>query len=212
VTPTTEQLWEKQDQHTGDRHRLFTAIEEAFEVETVLYPGSYVDVAPSFVFGDVTYLDTDRRAAKFFGDQAGVKAVIARHRKDDSDPEWRFVHTDYTSGLDLKTDHYDLLVSLYAGFVSEHCTKYLRPGGFLLVNPSHGDAAMASINPKHRLAAVVKSRSGKYAVSRDDLDAYLQPKRPTAITADYLHVIGRGVAYTKPVFAYVFQLSDPTAP
>ena len=198
-------MWAKQDQHTGDRLRLFTAVGAAFPVSSVLYPGSYVDVAPSFVFDDVTYLDADRRAARFFGDQPGVDQIIAQHRQPGSPTKWRFIHADYTSDLPLSDGHFDLLVSLYAGFVSEHCTRQLRPGGYLLVNPSHGDAAMASIDTRYRLVAVVKARSGRYLVSSDQLDAYLTPKRPTTITADSLHASGRGIAYTKPAFAYLFQ-------
>ncbi len=198
-------MWAKQDQHTGDRLRLFTAVGAAFPVSSVLYPGSYVDVAPSFVFDDVTYLDADRRAARFFGDQPGVDQIIAQHRQPGSPTKWRFIHADYTSDLPLSDGHFDLLVSLYAGFVSEHCTRHLRPGGYLLVNPSHGDAAMASIDTRYRLVAVVKARSGRYLVSSDQLDAYLTPKRPTTITADSLHASGRGIAYTKPAFAYLFQ-------
>ena len=198
-------MWAKQDQHTGDRLRLFTAVGAAFPVSSVLYPGSYVDVAPSFVFDDVTYLDADRRAARFFGDQPGVDQIIAQHRQPGSPTKWRFIHADYTSDLPLSDGHFDLLVSLYAGFVSEHCTRHLRPGGYLLVNPSHGDAAMASIDTRYRLVAVAKARSGRYTVSSDQLDAYLTPKRPTTITADSLHASGRGIAYTKPAFAYLFQ-------
>lgn len=204
----TRPLWEKQDRHPGDRLRLFSAVNATYDAATVLYPGSYVDVAPSFVFDDVTYVDTDSRAARFFSDATGVDEIIAQHRQAGSDRTWRFIHADYTTELDLPANHYDLLVSLYAGFVSEHCTRYLRPGGLLLVNPSHGDAAMASIDPGLRLAATVKSRSGNYTVSHDNLDSYLIPQGPATITAETLHRSGRGIGYTKPAFAYVFQRID----
>ena len=62
VQERTRQMWEKQDQHRGDRHRLFTAVAEALDAGRVLYPGSYVDIAPSFVWPSVTYVDIDRRA------------------------------------------------------------------------------------------------------------------------------------------------------
>jgi hypothetical protein len=42
------------------------------EASRVLYPGSFVDVAASFVFPAVTYVDSDGRAAKFFDDVEGV--------------------------------------------------------------------------------------------------------------------------------------------
>ena len=54
-----------------------------------------------------------------------------------------------------------------------------------------------------------QSRSGKYTISRDELDSYLIPKRPVTITAENLHHTGRGVAYTKPTFAYLFQHLNP---
>ena len=205
MKPRTSRLWAQQDQHVGDRHRLFTAIGAAVPAATVLYPGSYVDVAPSFVFDDVTYVDIDRRAAQFFDDRHGVEEIIAEHRQPGSSTEWRFIHADYTDDLALPSGHFDLVVSLYAGFVSEHCTRYLRRGGHLLVNPSHGDAAMASIDSTYRLVGVVSSRSGDYTVTNRGLDTYLIPKRPTTITADTLHDSGRGVGYTKSAFAYLFQ-------
>ncbi|MCZ2109188.1 MAG: hypothetical protein LC118_06445 [Dehalococcoidia bacterium] len=71
----------------------------------------------------------------------------------------------------------DLLISLYAGFISENCTSYLGVGGTLLVSPSHGDPAVASIDPRYRLAGVVTSRSGRYFVSSRELATYLVPKR-----------------------------------
>lgn len=201
----TGKLWAKQDQHTGDRLRLFTAVGGAIEASTVLYPGSYVDVAPSFVFDDVTYVDVDRRAQQFFDDEAGVGEIVRDHRSAGPQGAWRFIRADYTSDLALPDDHYDLLVSLYAGFVSEHCTQHVRPGGHLLVNASHGDAAMAALDPRYRLIGVVTSRGGTYTVVDRGLDQHLIPKRSVEITAESLHLSGRGVAYTKPAFAYLFQ-------
>ena len=202
----TRRLWAEQDRHPGDRLRLFRAVGEFIGDASVLYAGSFVDVAASFVFDSVTYVDTNRRAARFFTDTAGVNEIISGNRHAPGEPDWRFIAGDYRSGLDIPDRSAQLLVSLYAGFVSEHCTRYLQPGGWLLVNPSHGDVAMASLNPRYRLAAVVKARAGKYGISDRDLDSYLIPKRPTEITANLLHERGRGIAYTKSPFAYLFQL------
>lgn len=115
-----------------------------------------------------------------------------------------FHHLDYTSQLPLEDESFDLLVSLYAGFISEHCTQHLKVGGTLLVNPSHGDAAMASIDPRYELAGVVAARSGSYAVRTDELESYLLPKKKQEITVASLHELGRGIAYTRPCFAYLF--------
>ena len=49
------------------------------------------------------------------------------------------------------------------------------------------------------------SRSGGYSVTRAQLDSYLVPKRDVAVTREALHASGRGVAYTKSPFAYLFE-------
>ncbi len=203
MNPRTAELWSKQNQHEGDRRRLFAAVRGVVDASTALYPGSFVDIAPSFVFDSVTYVDIDRRAPKFFADTDGVREIVARHRGP-ATGDIAFIHADYTNGLDLPDEHFDLLVSLYAGFVSEHCTRHLRIGGTLLVNPSHGDTAMASIDPRYELAGIVTSRHGEYQVSNSDLDTYLIPKKPQSITVDGLHEAGRGIGYTKSPFAYLF--------
>jgi len=203
MKPETAELWAKQNQHEGDRWRLFTAVGEAVDASTVLYPGSYVDIAPSFVFDSVTYVDIDKRAPKFFADTDGVRAIVAAHNGA-ANPDITFIHADYTSELDLPDEHFDLLVSLYAGFISEHCTRHLRIGGTLLVNPSHGDTAMASIDPRYELAGIITSRDGKYKVNTTELDDYLVLKKPQPVTVDLLHEAGRGIGYTKSPFAYLF--------
>ncbi len=204
MNPKTAELWAKQDQHEGDRWRLFSAVADSIDASSVLYPGSYVDVAPSFVFDSVTYVDIDKRAPKFFADTEGVREIVADH-DGPSSPAIAFVHADYSSKLDLPDNHFDMLVSLYAGFISEHCTRHLRIGGTLLVNASHGDAAMASIDPRYELAGVVTSRDSRYEISTSDLDAYLIPKESQSITIETLHETGRGIGYTKSPFAYLFS-------
>ena len=205
MEPATEKLWRKQDTHEGDRWRLFTAIADAVETKRVFYPGSFVDISPSFVFPMVTYLDADKRTPRFFSDRDGIVEIINEHKGAPKSPDIHFIHGDYTKKLELPHDHFDLLVSLYSGFISEHCTQHLRIGGTLLVNPSHGDAAMASIDPRYEFNGVVVSRSGDYNVKTSNLDGYLILKKPVEITKEMLHSTGRGVAYSKPAIAYLFR-------
>ena len=63
---------------------------------------------------------------------------------------------------------------------------------------------MASIDHRYELSGVVTSRSGEYRVSASELETYLVPKKETDITVAFLHEWGRGVAYTKSPFAYLF--------
>lgn len=190
--------------------RLFSAIAGQLPaVSTVLYPGSYVDIAASVWFDDVNYVDTDKRAARFFSQSEAVQQLVGRKRAvwnpaASAAAAVSFHHLDYQTDLPVAEEGVDLLVSLYAGFISEHCTRYLAVGGVLLVNPSHGDAAMASIDPRYEFCGAVRSRDGDYSVTTEDLDGYLVPKKPQTITADSLLASGRGIAYTKPAFAYLF--------
>ena len=200
----TRELWAQQDRHEGDRLRLFTAVDQAIEAERVLYPGSFVDIAPSFVWTDVTYNDLDKRVPGFFADEDGVAEIIAAHDADPGATALRFLPGDYRE-LDVKAKSVDLLISLYAGFISEACGHAVRDGGWLLVNASHGDAAMASIDDRFELAAVVESHSGDYRVRTANLDAYLVPRKPVDLTPAYLHELGRGIRYTRSPFAYLFR-------
>jgi hypothetical protein len=206
MRPATGKLWAKQNQHDGDRLRLFAAVAGRVEVERALYPGSFVDVAASFVFPAVTYVDSDRRAAQFFDDVEGVDEIVSANQAGAGTRVIEFISGDYRSDLGLPEESFDLLVSLYAGFVSEHCTRYLRVGGHLLVNPSHGDAAMASIDRRYRLAAVIASGgSNGYRIDDRELETYLVPKKPQSVTVERLHELGRGIGYTKAPFAYLFE-------
>lgn len=200
----TRRLWEKQYAAVGDRRGLFGAVAGFRELDTVLYAGSYVDVTPSLLWRAVTYIDTDRRAARFFGDAQGVDELLDELGAPAS-RQVEFLHADYTSDLGLPDGSFDLLVSMYAGPVSHHCGRYVRPGGLLFVNPSHGDTALASIDPGFELVGAVVSQSGGYRLRTDGLDQYLVPKREVDLTVDGILASGRGIAYTKSAFAYLFE-------
>ena len=200
-------MWLNQNKHhesMGDRKSLFQTIGDHIQAERVLYPGSYVDVSPSFVFPAVTYVDADKRAAAFFTDEEGVTELIHADPESPPQPRFSFLHRDYTTDLGLADASFDLLVSLYAGFISEACTDALRIGGTLLVNPSHGDAAMAALDPRYQLSGVIMNAGGGYGIITEDLDTYLIPKEPTTLTRASLRESGRGVKYTKSAFAYLF--------
>jgi hypothetical protein len=200
----TQKLWEKQNQHPGDRFRLFRAVGKVLAPQTVLYAGSYVDVAPSFVFPNVTYVDMDRRAKRFFDDHDGVGEIICAEAGHPQPPQFSFIHSDYTA-LSLPEKSFDMLISLYAGFISEYCTNILKIGGHLLVNPSHGDAALASLDDRYRLVGVIISEEADYNVLHDGLAKYLQPKKEIEVTRELLFSTNRAVAYTHPAYAYLFE-------
>jgi len=49
VNDLTRRLWEQQDRHVDGRLRLFSTIGDFTGDTSALYPGSFVDVAASFV-------------------------------------------------------------------------------------------------------------------------------------------------------------------
>lgn len=205
VQSHTRKLWDKQNRHPGDRHRLFGAVARVCAADHVLYPGSYVDIAASFVWPSVTYLDEDDRASRFFEDDDGVRELLVENGADPAQRSVQFVHGDYTGEVDLTPASFDLLISLYAGPISQYCTRFLGVDGHLLVNPSHGDAALASLRPEYQLVGVMAARDGEYSVRTEKLDTYLIPKGDVTLTTESVLQSGRGVAYTKPAFAYLFQ-------
>ena len=175
-------------------------------MQRALYPGCYLDLAPSVAIRHVTYVDTDRRAARYFADRDLVHSELATHGGAEVGAEVAFLAADYTTPLPLPQAGFDLLISLYAGPVWDHCRRYLRPGGLLLANASHGDASVAALDPDVHLVAAVHLREGRYRLDTERLDRYLVPRNPAAADADAIRRSGRGIAYTRSAFAYLFLL------
>ncbi|MPZ97693.1 MAG: methyltransferase domain-containing protein [Propionibacteriales bacterium] len=190
----------------GDRSPLFAAIAAAHDVRTALYPGSYVDLAPSTAFPHTTYVDTDDHAARYFADEPLVRSELAERTTYAQHPRVDFVHADYTTDLPIEDGSFDLLISLFAGLVSDACRRYLRPGGLLLANSSHGDASVVALDSSWQLVAAVQTSAGGFELTDVGLRAYLRPKPGRAKTAEEIRRRGTGVAYTQSAFAYLFRL------
>ncbi len=193
---------------------MFRALAQAWAPRRALYPGCYVDLSPSSAIPEVTYVDVDRRAAAFFANGDLVRAEIPGRTVPGAGTAVEFLAADYTTALAVPDEGFDLLISLYAGPVWENCRRYLKPGGLLLANASHGDASLAALDPTLRLEAAVTNRGETYLLDTEGLDRYLVPKKPDANRPELIRAAGRGVAYTRPAFAYVFAYTpgaDPDA-
>jgi len=187
-----------------ERLDLFQLLAERFGVQSTLYPGSFVHITPSFVFPKTTYVDTDKRTKQFFRD-AEVWDFIAQQKAYPQDAEVHFHAADYRNTLDEQAESYDMLISQYAGFVSQHCKRYLRINGILLGNNSHGDASMASIDPDYEFIAAILRSKGKHRVSEKGLDTYFIPKKPIEVTREYLEQTRKGIGYQKTASSYLFR-------
>jgi hypothetical protein len=209
--PRSAPSWATYRTSIGDRAGLFGALSATWHPERALYPGSYLDLSPSTAIPSVTYVETDRRAARYFGDRSLVAAELEGRTRPGAGTDVSFLPLDFTRPLPLPAAGFDLLVSLYAGRVWDHCRRHLSPGGLLLANTSHGDASLAALDPGLHLVAAVHQRDGAYRLDTEDLDRHLVPRRPSAADPDEIRRRGRGIAYTRTAFAYVFRaVGTPT--
>ncbi len=186
-----------------ERLELFEIIRTEFCAHCFLYPGCFVHITPAFVFPNATFVDTDKRSRKFFDDQRTLAFVEALKRYKER-PKLQFLSRDYSQELSIDRN-YDLLVSQYAGFVSEKCKRYLRKGGMLVANNSHGDASLASIDNDFRLIAVIQRRGEHFWISRTRLDEYFVPAKNVQVTRMLLYSTKRGVGYKRAASNYVFE-------
>jgi len=185
----------------GDELGLFQEVARFAAIRRVLYPGSYVHITPSHVFDEVVYVDTDPKAKRFFRQLDDVRALLSELRGTPQPVRIGFHGVDHAQ-VPEQAASFDLLISLYAGFVSEACGWLLRPGGLLLANNSHGDASMAALDPRFELVGAFTRRD---RLQTEELDTYLQPRSGRTVTIDELHRIGRGVAVTRDAKAYLFR-------
>ena len=184
---------------------LFKSLKSEFGISSVIYPGSFVHVSPSFVFQKVSYIDSDKNARLFFQQEHQVQAFVEQRKYYQETPRVTFYGVDYNKTISELVDSCDLLISQYAGFISEACKAYLKLGGLLLVNNSHADAGLAALDKDYKLIAAVHRAKGSYRISYSDLEAYFVAKGKTSITKAYLYKLARGVGYTKTAPLYIFR-------
>jgi len=203
--PSSANLYEEYHVTRQDeRLQLFQEVCKWYSPRSALYPGCFVHVTPSLVIPRVVYVDSDRRAARFFASTRMLEIVTQRKQYPEP-PIIHFHAQSYENPLDEPESSFDLLVSQYAGFVSRACKQYLRVGGHLVANNSHGDASMASLDPDYRLVAVYKRRGERFTLIDDDLQSYMVVKKPPAPSREDLERTQRGPGFVRPASGYIFE-------
>ena len=191
--------------HNGDRRGLFKVMVDKFGVKKAMYPGSYIHVAPSFYIPEVVYIDTFKKTKFFFNDDKYINIVI-ENKEYEQDPIIRFYLIDFFEDIEEELESFDLLISQYAGFISQCCKKYLKKGGLLIANNSHADAGMASLDDDFEFIGVVYYSNKIYRYTDRNLDKYFIPKKKNfKVTKEQLEKTMKGVGYTKTASAYVFK-------
>jgi len=184
---------------------LFRALNEKYNIEKVFYPGSHVHIAPSLIFSHVTYADSFRNTFKFYEDTETIE-FIKKNKEYPEEPIITFYQQDYNKSFKGLNKDFDLVISQYAGFVGQAAKPYLKNGGLLACNNSHGDASMASLDADFKLVAVYRRITDvKFTISDKNLDEYLIPKDGVQPTIEQLTESMKGKAYTKSPSGYIFK-------
>lgn len=190
----------KDDERLG----LFQRLSDEYSIEEVLYPGSYAHITPAFIFPVVIFNDVYKKLQNFY-ESDEIKEYINTRKFYSVKANYSYICADYKSPLPITDSEFDLLISQYAGFISRACKQYLKIGGILVVNNSHGDASMASISPEYVLNAIINKRGRNFILSTRDLEKYFIPKKDVEITEEFLEKHMRGVGYTKTATDYIFK-------
>ena len=188
----------------GDRYNLFKLLKDNFTIKNIVYPGSYIDITPSFFFPKAYYIDTDKKAKKFFEKENSILDFIKKNKTYKEDIKIKYYPKDYRMNFQGIITPSDLLISLYAGFISKYCKNLLKKNGLLLANNSHGDASMARLDNNFKLYGVINHRDKKYYLSKDGLDEYFIPKKNIIVTKELLEKTNKGIGYKKPADYYLF--------
>lgn len=185
---------------------LFRALKERFTIKKVFYPGCYAHITPSLVFSDVTYADSFRNTYKFF-DNPNTLEYIKSKKEYAEEPIIQFYQQDYNKEFTRLTREFDVIISQYAGFVGQATKSYLKKGGILVCNDSHGDASLAALDSDYLFIGVYsRNADDDFTISNNNLHEYFHTKNGIKPTKEKVLQFMKGIAYTKKPSGYIFQL------
>lgn len=156
----------------GNRVELYRAVSKRFEISSALYPGSHIDISPSLVIPKVVYVDSFRGTIRFFQNMELIKTYIDEHKEYEQRCDISFLGQNYSQVLAIEP--VDLIISQYAGFVGQTTKGYLKAGGFLLCNDSHGDATLCRFDDDYELIGGI-DKNNKINDSNLE-DCFVMPK------------------------------------
>jgi hypothetical protein len=189
-----------------ERAGLFQVMQQKYNCATVLYPGCFVHITPSFFFPHVIYIDRKEEASKFFSAESEVADFIRQHKQYKRSAYVRFILQDFLLPLPIPENSFDLLIAFYAGGVTQACKRYVRPGGLVLTNNHHDDAGQAARDPELNLISVVQRRGDTYKIASEGLGEYFVKKDLPSDASSYIQPGGGGtIEYIRTAEAYIFQ-------
>ncbi len=198
------ELYERYFIDKGDERReLFSMLAERYGIKSAIYPGSFVHITPAFYIPETAYVDSDRRMKRFFT-SIDTHAYIDDQKQYSAPVQLRWSQEDYRVIDQSYRSYYDAMFSFYAGSISQVCRAYLRDGGLLVANNSHGDASLAIADPSYRPIGIILRNDSRFRIRDEDFDEYLVKKDGSDIDPLEVRAKGVGVAFKKSAFAYLF--------
>lgn len=193
------ELYQEYSIKTGNRKALYEVVVNEFSIQSAIYPGSHIDIAPSLVIPRVTYIDNFRGAIKFFKQIDSIKEYVEQNKEYCNPCAITFIGQDYTQPLNIK--EVDLIISQYAGFVGQATKQYLKVGGILLCNDSHGDATLARFDDDFKLIGIINSKN---KIQTNNLDDYFKLPRGKAVDLSLVQDKIKGLKYEVTAQNYLF--------
>jgi len=204
----TPRLYRQYFVDKGDERRdLFRLLADTFGPKTGLYPGSFVHVTPSFFIESMVYVDSDRRIRRFFEDPA-LRIFIDKNKEYPGPPTIDAHQGDFTGELPLADGSFDIMFSLYSGFISRFCKRYLKSGGVLLANNSHGDASLASLDEDFEFVGAVHRRAEAFRLQTEGLEGFFKTKNGRPIDREKVLRTMVGEGFTRTAYGYLFRKTD----
>ncbi|MDW7656851.1 MAG: hypothetical protein SCM11_06720 [Bacillota bacterium] len=188
----------------GDRKALFEAVAKEFSVHNAIYPGSHIDIAPSLVIPEVIYIDNFKGAISFFKHLDIIIEYIEDNKKYSDACKIDFIGQDYTQPFEI--EQVDLIISQYAGFVGQATKRYLKIGGILLCNDSHGDATMARFDDDFEFIGIVDNQN---RIHLANMEKYFNLPKGRSVDLEIVKANMKGLKYTLGAENYIFRKLTP---
>jgi hypothetical protein len=185
----------------GNRIDMYREVIKKYNIHSILYPGSHIDISPSFLVPSVIYVDSFIGTKRFFKSKDDIINFIEEKREYDKKVDLSFYGIDYNEHLDI--NKVDMIISQFAGFVGQVSKKYLKKNGILLCNDSHGDATLAYMDDDYEFIGVINHNN---LIEFDNLSKYFKFKRERDIDLKKVKETMKGPKYIKRAKSYIFQL------
>ena len=192
--------YEEYQKKIGNRKELYKVVATRYEITSALYPGSHIDITPSLVIPRVVYVDNFKGTIDFFKKMELIEEYINENKEYEVPCDIVFIGQDYTE--DLNIEPVDLIISQYAGFVGKATKNYLRSGGILLSNDSHGDATIARFDKDFEFIGTI---GWDNRIINDKLDDYFLLPRNRSVDLEKVYHKMKGPKYKLTAENYLFR-------